>query len=68
MAFRTNVVTRVNSGGNSYSIYLIDNPTIDDVMVVEMRLYAVEVESGITVDRRVNRDVRDLLIRLGVER
>lgn len=50
-----------------YSV--ISNPLIDDVVINEMRLLASEIENGPTdPDRRVDRGVRDFLIRLGVER
>jgi hypothetical protein len=68
MPFRTNVVTKMMLEGRSYSVFIVDNPTIDDVLMVESQLYAAEIESGESTDRRVGRDIRDLLIRLGVER
>lgn len=70
MPIRTNITTKTFLNGQPYTIFLVDNPTIDDVAAVEMRLYAAEVMNGSTPDptRRVSRDVRDLLIRLGVER
>lgn len=56
--------------GKPLLVSLIQNPTIDDVLVTEARLQATDIEEGNVVneDRRVERDVRDFLIRLGVER
>lgn len=70
MPLRTDIQTKTYLDGKPYTIYLIDNPTIDDVLMVEMRLYAAEVMNGFSPDpnHRVSREVRDLLIRLGVER
>ena len=55
--------------GKPLLISLIQNPLIDDVLVTEARLQATDIEEGVTSnpDRRVGRDVRDFLIRLGVE-
>jgi hypothetical protein len=48
---------------------VISNPIIDDVVITEARLLAYEIENGPLADeRRVERGVRDFLIRLGVER
>lgn len=48
---------------------VISNPLIDDVVMTEMRLLASEIENGpLDNGRRVDRGVRDFLIRLGVER
>jgi len=48
---------------------VISNPLIDDVLINEMRMTASEIENGPLDDgRRVERGVRDFLIRLGVER
>jgi hypothetical protein len=70
MPLRTDITTKVLLNGQPYSIFLVDNPTIDDVLAVEMRLYAAELMNGVSQDanHRVSRDVRDVLIRLGVER
>lgn len=48
---------------------IISNPLIDDVVITEARLQAYEIENGTLEEgRRVDRGVRDFLIRLGVER
>lgn len=48
---------------------LIEDPNIDDVIATEARVYGYQLFTG-TVDpeRRVDRDVRDILVRFGVVR
>lgn len=60
---------RMIVGGRPVIVNLITNPLIDDVVVVEARILASEIENGpLDDDHRVERGVRDFLIRLGVER
>lgn len=69
MPFRTAQITKANVDGRPYTVLLIDNPTIDDVMVVEMKLRASELMAETpNPDRKVEKDVRDALIRLGIDR
>lgn len=69
MPFRTEVKMQAVMQGRPYTVLLLDNPTIDDVLVVEMKLRAAEIMNSETNEgHRVSRDVRDVLIRLGVER
>ena len=69
MPFRTEVRMKAVMQGRPYTVLLFDNPTIDDVLVVEMKIRAAELMNGeINEERRVGRDIRDVLIRLGVER
>lgn len=69
MSDRQEVESRMVVDGRPVIIRVISNPTIDDVVITEARIYAAELEGGtIDEDRRVQRDVRDFLIRLGVER
>lgn len=69
MPFRTNVATKVALNGRPYTVFVVDYPTIDDVIVVEMKLHAAEIiNNEVNEGYRVDRDVRDVLIRLGVER
>lgn len=68
MPFRTSAAVKVQAGGRPYTVTVLDNPTIDDILVVEMQVQAFQIAQGETLDRRVGRDVRDVLIRLGVER
>ena len=69
MSSRTNIATKVVIGGKPYTVFLADNPTIEDVMVVEMQLWATNlINKTSDPTYRVNRGIRDTLIRLGVER
>lgn len=69
MPFRTDISTKTNIDGRPYTILLVDNPTIEDVLVVEMKLRAAELMTGEAhPERKVEKDVRDSLIRLGVDR
>lgn len=69
MPFRTNAATKVMLGGKPHTVFVVDYPTIDDVLVVEMKLRASELMSEPLPDGyRVDRDIRDVLIRIGVER
>lgn len=69
MPVRQDITNRFIVGGKPYFINLIHNPTIDDVIVTEARISAAEIENGpIEEGRRVTRDIREFLIRLGVER
>lgn len=69
MSNRIEVDSRLFIDGRPYVMNLIANPTIDDVLITEMRVRAHEIVSGKTDDeRRVSRDIRDFLIRVGVER
>lgn len=69
MPLRTNLTAKVVQNGKPYTVFVVDNPTIDDVLVVEMKLRAAEIMNNERMpDYRVARDVRDVLIRLGVER
>ncbi len=69
MTVRNDIERRYIVDGKPVIIRLINNPLIDDVVVTEMRVQATAIESG-TVDpnRRVERSIRDFLIRLGVEK
>jgi hypothetical protein len=63
------LTTKTIIDGRPYTVTFIHNPTIEDVVVSEMKLAAAEV-MGLTTsdDRRVGRAIRDFLIRLGVDR
>ena len=65
------VAQRLIVNGKPLLVSLIQNPTIEDILVTEAQLQASNVEQQVTVtsdDHRVDRDIRDFLIRLGVER
>lgn len=69
MSARQEAETRLIVNGRPTLYRVISNPLIDDVVITEARLLASEVENGPLADsRRVDRGVRDFLIRLGVER
>jgi hypothetical protein len=69
MSIRQEVTQRLIIDGQPRIIRLIQNPTIDDVLVSEARIHAAEIEQGIQDDtRRVPRAIRDFLIRMKVER
>lgn len=70
-ANRNEVETKFVVEGAPLRITLLQNPIIDDVLVSEARVQATSVETGdpsLVQERRVGRDLRDFLIRLGVER
>lgn len=69
MSDRVDLVSRTyDENGRPYALHVVTNPTIDDVLCIEMRLSAYEVQAGapLNPDRRVGRDVRDFLIKIGV--
>lgn len=70
MSVRQLISQNVALGGVSYQISLIENPTIDDVVITEARLQAAAIEGrqGVLEDHFVSRDIKDFLIRLGVDR
>lgn len=69
MSVRNDIEGRFLVDGKPVLIKLVNNPTIDDIMNSEARVQATGVERGsIDSSRRVSRELRDFLIRLGVER
>lgn len=69
MSVRQEVTTNVIVGGQSRTIRLISHISIDDIMYNEMEISAYEMENGTVIPgRRVNRDIRDYVILIGVER
>ena len=70
MSDRQEVETRLVVDGKPVLVRLVSNPTVDDVVVTEMRLHAAGLANGTELDEehRVERGIRDFLIRLGVER
>lgn len=64
------ITQRLVVDGKPMIVSLIQNPTIDDILVTEAQIQAttIEEQSEVNPDRRVERDIRDFLIRLGVER
>lgn len=69
MSEQTTVQVRLIVNGTPIVVGLISNPLIDDVLLTEARIQAFSIEQQVDIsDRRVSRDIRDYLIRLGVER
>lgn len=62
------VVTRAD--GTAVEVTLIENPLIDDVLIAEAKVQAYLTYTGSDPEpgRRVDRNLRDFLIRLGVSR
>jgi hypothetical protein len=69
MSDRQEVIQDLVVEGKPMTLRLLSHPLIDDILLVEAKITAYEMENG-TIDpaRRVDRAVRDYLIRLGVER
>lgn len=66
---REEVSTRVLIDGRPVVVGIIQNPVIDDIVVAEAQVQAsliISKQDG--GGRRVDRTLRDFLIRLGVER
>lgn len=55
--------------GKTYKVSVIENPNVDDVLITEAQIHARAVSTGESVaDRRVERSLRDYLVRFGVGR
>lgn len=69
MSEQTVINTPVTIDGAPYTIRLVNNPTIDDVLIGEALAQATSIWRGDDLStHRVERAMRDYLIRLGVER
>lgn len=71
IANRNEVVTSLVVDGERLKITLLQSPLIDDIIVTEARVQATSIETknkDMLQGRRVDRNLRDYLIRLGVER
>jgi hypothetical protein len=69
MAIHNEVETSMVVSGRPVVVRLIENPTIDDVVITQARLYAAVLEGSMEdIPGRVDRGIREYLIRLGVER
>jgi hypothetical protein len=61
--------TQVLLDGEPNTVRLINNPTVDDILIGEMYGQATSIWRGDDLsEHRVPRNIRDYLIRLGVER
>lgn len=70
-AGRSVIEAKVRVGGKPVIVQAIKSPTIDDVVVAEGRLYLASLDMSdpaISSGHRVPVEVRDYLVRLGVER
>jgi hypothetical protein len=68
---RVTITSQVVINSIPTEITLIQNPTIDDVLIGEARVQATSIETtnpGLVTGRVVPLAIRDFLIRLGVER
>lgn len=69
MAVRKDIEERLVVEGVPFVVRLVESPTIEDVVATEARLHASKIEGyPIPFDHQVERDVRDFLIRLGIDR
>ena len=69
MVLKREVYSKVTINGQIYNIKLINNPTIDDIVETEARIYAIGRKNGqVDENRYVKRSIKDFLIRVGVER
>lgn len=69
MAIRSVFETKTYLRTGPATVRIIDNPTIEDILASETRTWLYAFSEG-TVDesRRVSYDIRNYLIRQGVER
>jgi hypothetical protein len=66
---RRTTSVEVTKGGRSYQVSIIEAPNIDDVVATEAQVQAYFIASGTSEpDRRVDRTIREFLLRQGVER
>jgi hypothetical protein len=69
MSNRVEAPIKMLVNGTVVTLTLIENPIIDDVVVTEAKLQAAYIGNNANLtDHRVDLQVRDFLIRLGVER
>lgn len=71
IANRNEVPMRMVVNGEPLLVTLLQNFTIDDVLLTEARVQATSIETGdasLVDGRQVSFNIRDYLIRLGVER
>lgn len=71
IANRNEVETKLVVDGKPLTITLLQSITVDDVIGTEAQVQATAINKAnqqMLVGRRVDRNIRDYLIRLGVER
>lgn len=55
--------------GQVVEVTLIEDPTIDDVVIAEARTYAVGlIQGNLDSERRVERSMREIVLLFGVQR
>jgi hypothetical protein len=67
---RTTILSQVVINGAPFEFTLIQNPTIDDVLIGEARVQATSIEQNnpnLVTGRVVPRSIRNFLVELGVE-
>jgi hypothetical protein len=66
---KTSTRTFVTEDGKVFKASIIEDPNIDDVLIAEAEVQAQGISSGVVdVSRRVDRGVREILLRFGVQR
>ncbi len=68
MSARQESSIRLIVDGKPVIYRVLSSPVIDDVVISEAKIQAFQIEHGSLGERRVDRSLRDFLIRLGVER
>lgn len=68
MSDRNELTQQIVIANQVYTITVFDHPLIEDVVVAEAKIKAESIVSGVDdSSRRVDRSIRNLLIKLGVE-
>ena len=68
MSIHTGVEDTLIIDGNLVTVKLIDGPLVDDILEAEARVFAHSLVSGADLsERRTPRDIRDFLIKIGLE-
>lgn len=66
---RQTTTREIYEDGKLYRATLIEDPNVDDVLIAEAEAQAHFVRTGTEEpERRVGRDVREILLRFGVQR
>lgn len=68
MASRNEVAIQLSTRTDAYEVTLISNPTVDDVMVFQMKMQAASLinQDSVAKNFKVDKNIRGLLVRLGV--
>lgn len=67
---RVSLDQTINTVNGPFDVSFIVNPTIEDVLVAEVEIQAMAIvnQDGSADNRQVSYDIRDFLIRLGINR